>query len=460
MFRLILLLTFSIATALSAGLSVENEKDRKIFEESYKVATELLSKNGKDKAGNELIKFAAWLNPESPEVKAIRANLVFGEAITSSGPGDAGLLARMLMARQKEFDSMSKRALYTLVANSVDPGNVDATVQLKEFKDQGHELSLKKVMDESEKPKLVDLEAIAQQKKAEAMKIEQENKQLEQISNNSASQNVMKAAEIEKMLDLMKFKMFSYSEATVLDAVNRLTHKMFWRGVQFTIAGKRISYTETKVAPNGAMFYFGPLYQPEKEEFNLKDKTIREILEHMGMNVDLIFKVSDGIVALSDSEVPEFSDIPEEGLAANDLQRVMKDFRIADLQKYRGKVFKMNGIVTGLGRGMDSRVVYFAMDGGLIQLYASRESLEQDVYKRMDHEIEVWKKNGGVKKYRDAVNEAKKTGAEIDRKVIANPKLYVTFKAKCKGMDKGRLIFEDPEFIYIDGTEEFLLKQK
>ena len=183
------------------------------------------------------------------------------------------------------------------------------------------------------------------------MKIEQENKQLTQISNNSASDRTLSASEIDKMLDLIKFKMFSYSEATVLNAINTLTHKMYWRGVQFTLSGKRISYTDTKVAANGALFYYGPLYQPEKEDFNLKDKTIREILEHMLMQVDLTYEVKNGEVALSDSEVPEISDIPEEGLAANDLQRVMKDFKIKDIQKYRGKVFKMNGIVTGLGRG-------------------------------------------------------------------------------------------------------------
>ena len=460
MFRLLLLLAFSVSATLSAGLSVENEKDRKIFEESHKLAFDLLSKNGKDKAGNDLIKFAAWLNPENPEVKAARANLVFGEAITSTELGNAGLLARMLMARQKDFDQMSKRVLYTLIANSVDPDNVDATVQIKSFKDQGHELSMAKALKDSEKPKLVDLAAIAEKKKIQDMKIEQENKQLTQISNQSTDENKMSASEIDKMLDLIKFKSFTYSEVSVLNALNRLTHKMYWRGVQFTISGKRISYTDTKVSPNGALFYFGPFEQPNKEEYSLKDKTIREILEHMGMNVDLKYDVRDGEVALYDSEVPEFSDIPEEGLAAIDLQKTMKEFSIKDMQKYRGKVFKMNGIVTGLGRGMDSRTVYLAMDGGLIQLYTTRTKLEQDVYKRLDVAIDSWKKSGGLKKYRDALSKAKKSGEEIDRKVVANPKLYITFKARCKGMDKGRLVFDEPEFIYLDGPEEYLLKPK
>ena len=161
MIRIFLLLAFSVSATLTAGLSIENEKDRKIFGEVYKVASDILSKNGKDKVGNELIKFAAWLNPENTEVKTIRGSLVFGEAVESAGPGNKSLLARMLMARQKDFDEMSKRVLYTLIANSVDPDNVDATVQIKSFKDQGHEISFKKALEDSESPKLVDLEAIA-----------------------------------------------------------------------------------------------------------------------------------------------------------------------------------------------------------------------------------------------------------------------------------------------------------
>ena len=109
---------------------------------------------------------------------------------------------------------------------------------------------------------------------------------------------------------------------------------------------------------------------------------------------------------------------------------------------------------------MDSRTVFLALDGGLIQLYAKRATLEEDVYKRLDVAVDAWKKDGGLKKYREALSKLRKSGEELDRKVIANPKLYITFRARCKGMDKGRLIFDEPEFIYVDGVEEYLLKQK
>lgn len=456
MIRITLLAIFSIFFCANAEMSIEDEKDRTILEESYVLASSLLSKNIRDKAGNDLIKFAAWLNAEHTGVKAIRGKLVFGDPVTAVGEGDAVKLAKMLMFRQKDFDQQSKRILYTVIANKIDPENVDAITQLKEFKDLNVDLSLSKAIKDSDKPKLVDLAAVAQEKKEMDKKIEVENARL---STESANSLTVAGSEIDKMLDLVKFNTFSYSEATLLDAINRLTHKLYWRGVQFTIKGKRISYTEVKIAANGARFYVGPLFQPNKEEYTLTNKTLREILDHIGMNMDLVYNVLDGEVAFSDADAPEFSDMPEEGLAANELQRTMKDFRIKDLQKYRGKTFKMNGIVTGLGRGMDSRTVYLALDGGLIQLYVSRGKLEDDVYKRLDNEIEKWKKSGGMKKYRDALKDAEKTGAEVDRKVIANKNLYVTFSAKCTGMDKGRLIFGDPEYIYMDGPEEFLLRK-
>ena len=458
MIRLILFVALIGANSLYAGLSVENEKDRIILEKSYVHAADLLSKNIRDKVGSDIIKFCAWLNPEHEGVKAIRAKLVFGDPVTAVGKGDGVHLAKLLMFRQKDFDEASKRVLYTIIANKVDPNNVDATVQIKEFKDQGQDLSLTKAIKDSEKPKLVDLAAVAEQKKAENIKIEQQNKEL--TTGQSASSMSVGASSVDEMLDLIKFKLFVYSEASFLDAINRLTHKMYWRGVQFTISGRRISYTEVKKAANGAIYYFGPLFQPRTEEFTLKNKTLRDILDHMGKNMDLEYKVKDGEVAFYDTDLPEFTDIPEEGLAANDLQRIMKDYKIKDLQKYRGKAFKMNGIVTGLGRGMDSRVVFLALDGGLIQLYATRASLEQDVYKRLDHDLEVWKKDGGLKKYREKLKEMEKTGQEVERKDRANPKLYVTFVATCKGIDKGRLIFDKPQYIYVEGPEEYLLRKE
>ena len=183
-------------------------------------------------------------------------------------------------------------------------------------------------------------------------------------------------------------------------------------------------------------------------------------MDHIGKNMDLNYRVLDGEVAFSDTELSEISEVGEDGIDANDLMRTMKDFKIKDIQKYRGKSFKMNGIVTGLGRGMDSRTVFLALDGGLIQVYCQRADLEQDVYKRLDVAIDAWKKDGGLQKYREAVKDAKDAGEEIDRKEIANPKLYITFKATCKGMDKGRLIFDKTEYIYVEGPEEYLMRKK
>ncbi|MCM8528946.1 MAG: hypothetical protein NE327_20655, partial [Lentisphaeraceae bacterium] len=418
---------------------------------------ELLSKNIRDKAGNDLVKFCAWLNSEHEGTKAIRTKLVFGDPVTAVGKGDGAHLAKLLMFRLKDFNEQSKRVLYTIIASKVDPDNVDASAQMKEYKDQGVDVSLSKAIKDSEKPKLVDLAEVAKAQKEQDMKTEAENKEL---STESASKMMVSADTIEKMLDLIKFETFSYSEATLLDAINRLTHKMYWRGVQFTLTGRRISITGVQKAHNGAIFYTGPLYQPQTEEYTIKKKTLRDILDHIGKNMDLNYRVLDGEVAFSDTELSEISEVGEDGIDANDLMRTMKDFKIKDIQKYRGKSFKMNGIVTGLGRGMDSRTVFLALDGGLIQVYCQRADLEQDVYKRLDVAIDAWKKDGGLQKYREAVKDAKDAGEEIDRKEIANPKLYITFKATCKGMDKGRLIFDKTEYIYVEGPEEYLMRKK
>ncbi|MCM8539202.1 MAG: hypothetical protein NE328_02935 [Lentisphaeraceae bacterium] len=456
MIRLLIFMTLMSSTSLFAEMSVENERDRLIHEKSYVLAAEILSKDIRSKAGSDLVKFCAWLNPEHEGIKAIRTKLVFGDPVTAVGKGDSTQLAKLLMFRLKDFDAQSKRILYTVIAASVDPQNVDASAQMKEFKDQGADISLAKALKESEKPKLVDLAEVAKAQKKQDMKVAEENSQL---STESASKMSVSADAIEKMLDLIKFKTFTYSEATFLDAVNRLTHKMYWRGVQFTLTGRRISIIGVQKAHNGALYYSGPLY-PQADYFTIKDKSLRDILDHMGKNMDLDYKVRDGEVAFMDAELSEISEIGEEGIDANDLMKTMKDFNLKDIKKYRGKSFRMNGIVSGLGRGMDSRTVFLALDGGFIQLYCQRADLEQDVYKRLDFAVDAWKKDGGLKKYKDAVKKAKETGEEIIRKDVADPKLYITFKATCKGMDKGRLVFDEPEYIYVEGPEEYLLRKK
>ncbi len=455
----ILLAVFILPLSLMADLDIRNEEDRAIFKDAYSLSSILLSQNGKSQAGATLIKFAAWLHSEHKGVKDMRSKAVFGEKIESHGAARSSVLSKKLMARQSQIKDQSTRILYVVVAAAIDSTNNEAKGELKTMTQNGFDVSLNKLLKDAAQPELTDLAEDARKVAVREREIVKENNELKKAYTKD-DRKKLSAAEIEKLLDLVKFKTFAYSEASMLDAINRVTHKLFWRGVQVTLSGNRISYTDIQKASNGALYYIGPLFEPRRDEFKLKDVTLRDLLSHFNINMDLEYSILDGEIALSDGELSDFSDMPEEGFAANDMQAVMKNFKISDLKKYRGKSFKMNGIVTGLGRGMDSRTMFFALDGGLTQLTVTKADLDPKVLKRLDVKIDAWKKSGGQKKYRDKVREMKKSGEEIERMSVVDPMMYITFKATCVGMDKGRLLFGTPDYITIKSSGEYLLAPK
>jgi hypothetical protein len=438
-------------------LEIKNSADRDIFKEVYSLASIMLSKNIKDPKGKALIKFAAWLDGKNTGVQEIREKSLFGGKVTPHGTASAAKLSDILMTRQKEIKELSARLLYIVVAAAIDPANKQAALEFRTMKNRSYDLNFSKLLKDAKKPELADLAELAKKTEARDKEIDKENAAHDAQYDDRKK---LPAAEIEKLLDLLKFKNFSYSEASILDAINRLTHKLYWRGVQVTISGNRVSYTETKRAVNGALYYSGPLYQPKTEEFILSNKTLREILMHFGANIELVYGIKDGEIAIFDGEESEFSDIPEDGFVAKDLRDSLKGYDLKTMNKYRGKVFKMNGVITGIGRGFDSRDGFFALDGGLIRVNFKTAALDKKVYKRLDKAYEAWKKDGGLKAYHQKLREAKKSGEELEGSAITIPTLYIKFKAKCIGMDRDRLIFDNPEYILVESSGEYIMVPK
>ena len=59
--KVFLIVSMLLIGTASAGLSIKNEKDRSIFEDAVVLSSQILAKNSRDKAGNALLKFAAWM---------------------------------------------------------------------------------------------------------------------------------------------------------------------------------------------------------------------------------------------------------------------------------------------------------------------------------------------------------------------------------------------------------------
>ena len=150
--------------------------------------------------------------------------------------------------------------------------------------------------------------------------------------------------------------------------------------------------------------------------------------------------------------------VTDDGIAANELQDLLSEMRVADLQKYRGKYLEMNGQITGFGRGMNSTEYFIALDGGDIRLYFKADRSNTKIYNRLRLRCEKWRKDGGLKKMREKKRELEKNFEDIDRATLAEPQLFLNFKALCSRVDLGKLIFKDPEFAFIKSTGEYLIK--
>jgi hypothetical protein len=450
---LIMLCSFLV----NAELSVQNEKDRLIFAESRILASQLLVKSAKDKLGNDLLKFSSWMNAKDQALKAMKLKLVFQDKITVfEGTASKSALAGKLIERQADFvEEISKRLLYISIAYQLDP------VKAKSLKEEfsKFDMTFSKLLKNSTSPKLVDLEVEA----AEMKRQEEENKLLDSSDKSSES-------EMDLILDGVKLESFSYSESSAVYAINTLTHNLFWRGCQMTITGKRLHYVKTTTSTAGALFYISPMPLPVKETYTLKKQTIRQILEHMSVNLKILWSAHDAGVTFYDSKDKSLIDtsegdgenpieVTEDGIVSKDLQKVMRGMKLSDLQKYRGKVLEMNGQITGFGRGFGNEY-YISIDGGLTRLNFNTGLADSKILKRLKVRVDKWKADGGLKAMREKERELEKNAEDIDRASLSDPKLFVNFKALCYSVDRGRLIFKNPEAIFIKATGEYLIKPK
>ncbi|MCM8534352.1 MAG: hypothetical protein NE334_00285 [Lentisphaeraceae bacterium] len=318
-------------------------------------------------------------------------------------------------------------------------------------------MSLSKLLKDAKKPEIADLEKLAAEEALRLAKIEKENRKV-----SSAEK-----PDVEKILDAVKIEYFAYSEASAVHAINTLTHNLYWRGCQVKIDGKRLHYIDTKESTAGAIFYTPPFPLPVNETYKLKKMTIRKILDHMKSSLKVLWEVQgNDIVFLDDSPALPVSEekgglvATEDGIAADELQNVLNQMRVSDLKKYRSKYLEVNGQITGFGKGMGHKEYFIALDGGAIRVYFDGNHSDMKIFNRLRLRCEDWRKNGGLQKMRDKKRDLEKRFEDIDRATLAEPKLFLNFKALCASVNIGKLIFKDPEFAFIKATGEYIVKSE
>ena len=284
---------------------------------------------------------------------------------------------------------------------------------------------------------------------------------LSQLSNaqDSTEYDKVPVENVEKLLDLIKFKSFNYSDVTVVDAINQLTNKMYWRGIQVTLSGKRQNTLEVKKAASGAIFYVSPMQAPLFYDYFLENVTAKEVLDHISYNCDLEYTVKEGEIAFTDRKLSGMDDEPEDGYTTSGIQKIFKERNLKEMKNYIGKTFKVSAILTGIGRGTNSKTTIFGLDGGLTRIEIDNDKLDRMMYKRMQKKITDWKKDGGAKKLNEAQVQAARDYVELDLRQVGND-LFVVFEAKCTGVDKDRLVFKEAKYIFVESEQKYLYKEK
>ncbi|MCM8529840.1 MAG: hypothetical protein NE330_01660 [Lentisphaeraceae bacterium] len=456
MFRLFLFINLLLLGSSFAEMSIKNEEDRAIFKDVKILASQLLSKSPKDKKGGVLLKFAGWLKATDADVKKLKTNLIFQDQITPL-VGDVKVedISSKLIHRLGTLkEQVSSRLLYIVIAHKINP---DAKTKALYDENSNLDMTLSKLLNDAPKPEIADLEKLAEEEALRLAKMKEEN-------------SIISSAEkpdIEKILDAVHLDSFAYSEASAVHAINTLTHNLFWRGCQVRIHGKRFHYIGTQKSTVGALFYTPPFPLPVNETYKLKKMSIRKILDHMASSLKVLWEVQGNDIVFIDASptLPVAEEkggivATEDGIAADELENVLSEMRVSDLKKYRGKYLEVNGQITGFGRGMGNKEYFIALDGGAIRVYFDSTNSDMKIFNRLRLRCDDWRKNGGLQKMRDKKRDLEKKFEDIDRATLADPKLFLNFKALCASVNIGKLVFKDPEFAFIKKTGEYIVKKE
>lgn len=71
--------------------------------------------------------------------------------------------------------------------------------------------------------------------------------------------------------------------------------------------------------------------------------------------------------------------------------------------------------------------------------------------------MDKWRADGGLEAMREKKRELEENHEDVDRATLGDPKLFLNFKALCASVDRGRLIFKDPEIAFVKATGEYLV---
>ena len=443
------LFSLFLLTQLSAQTIIENPKDQKLFTSNIQGFLYLIH-NEKPTEAAKLLQFAEYLNSESLEIGNMK------KALKGEGPlklDDTFLVKKYinrLLDRAEDIaqasdGSIEKELLLYNVVLFLDPENNDAKGEFTISKESGVETDFDTLLKAAEKPVTTSIQETT----------EMENQQVEDREISKKRYKAARSSKIRKILKEVTVERFEYSDVTVVDAVNQLTHLLYPYGIQVLIKGNNISYFDTVTASNGAIYFKGPLLPPPGDHtYKYAAKTpIIEIIEHICINFNLKYKIRSGKISFVDAKRKTKTEVPKRSQTWA-VRKEAKDRFLKFKKTYEGKTLEFEGYITGVQR--NSSKYYFSLDGGTSRLYIKRKYLHPDDYSYLKATAAKLRSNKASKENTEkkAKERERKRGGVLNPTIEAEKHrgIRIRFTARCTGLSRDRMTYTKPEIIIIQNV--------
>jgi hypothetical protein len=450
-----LLISFIFVQSVSAGtIKFRSPLEDKIYHYGVQLAYHKANTNPKDKDLQGLLAFVHFMRPDLGVAKDIKRALVFGKPISVKGRDTSKYLGDKLLARAIELkgDKDKSEFLYIYAQMAEKYTKLDESVHLvmDDARASGFNLNLSHLYKVAGAPEIYDVEAEAAQLALEEERQRKEDAEHRRISGSEDAGGGIKEDDFKSLLQNHKMTI-AYSEVSAISALNEMIHAMYWLGVSFEYEGMRLSHLGEMKATNGAVFYKSVLPRPEKETYTLANKSIRDILEHMMENLNLQYTFEGNTVKISDAPPPLFPEWGTGGVPAYVLQQKLRNYNRSEIEKYKGKEFKINGYIQNMGTG-SSRNYMMTLDSDLIVMQIPLYNIDLANWSDLNNKLKTWKSESKkAKKDSMSKNRRDKPQGEFERTAYGTDNVYVTAYVTAEGIKGGKLYLSNAKKVTVKG---------
>ncbi|EDM27750.1 hypothetical protein LNTAR_00075 [Lentisphaera araneosa HTCC2155] len=450
-----LLMSLLFIQSICAGtIKFRSPLEEKIYHYSVQLAYHKANTDPKAADLKSLLAFVHFMRPDLGVAKNIKTNLIYGKPQSVKGRDTSQFLGKNLSDRAVELEGdKDKREflyIYAQMAEKYTKLNESTHLIMDDARASAFNLNLAHLFKIAGSPEIYDVEVEAAQLAAEAERQRKEDEEMRRISGSDDEGGGIEEDDFKSLLQNHKMTV-AYSEVSAISMLNEMIHAMYWLGVTFEYEGIRLSHLGPMKATNGAVFYKSVLPRPEKETYTLANKSVRDILEHMCESLNLEYKVEGNSVKITDAPPPLFPEWGTAGVPAYVLQQKLRNYSRTQIEKYKGKEFKVNGYIQNMGTG-SSRNYMLTLDSDQIIMQIPLYNVDLANWSDLNDKMKTWRtESKKSKKDSMSKNRRDRPQGEFERIEYGSKNVYVTAYVTAEGIKGGKLYLSNAKKVSVKG---------